>query len=304
MNMSDIINNRIDFLYVFDVTDGNPNGDPDSDNMPRFDPETMQGLVSDVSLKRKIRDYVYEAKRTNGNVQTGYDIYVLQGYSLENRQRRAYDHLTELAGKAQGGKTDKDDIERARQWMCANFYDVRTFGAVMNVTEFRCGQVRGPVQLTFSRSVDRILQTEHAITRVAYTNEQKHQEKSTTTEIGHKHTVSYGLYRAHGFINPRFAQDTGFTRDDLELLWQALGNMLGAFDASAARGLMAARHLFVFEHSSPLGVAPAHRLFELVRTDKRADRDVPRCYADYAISTIEQIRSALPEGVTVTDRIG
>lgn len=301
------VSRRYDFVYLFDVRDGNPNGDPDFDNTPRFDPETFQGLVSDVCLKRKIRDYVFALKSQNGVPEKGYDIYVLQGPSLEDRQKRPYDNLAELKGKAKGKETDPNDIDAARAWMCRNFFDVRAFGAVMNTTEFRCGQVRGPVQLTFARSIDRVLSSEHTITRVAYTAEAKKASTSASTEIGHKHTVAYGLYRAYGFINPHFAAQTGFTQEDLEVLWKAMANMLGAFDASASRGLMAARHLFVFEHASALGEAPAHRLFDLIQVKKRTENgkevETPRSYEDYIVLGLEGIRSRLPASVTVTDKV-
>ena len=304
---SNTVSKRYDFVYLFDVRDGNPNGDPDFDNTPRFDPETFQGLVSDVCLKRKIRDYVFTVKSQNGAPQKGYDIYVLQGRSLEERQKMAYGNLAELKDKAKGKDTDPNDIEAARTWMCHNFFDVRAFGAVMNVTDFRCGQVRGPVQLTFARSFDRVLSSEHAITRVAYTKEEKKASTTASTEMGRKHTVAYGLYRAHGFINPHLASQTGFTQEDLEILWRALANMLGAFDASAARGLMAAQHLFVFDHASALGEAPAHKLFDLIQVKKRTDNgkdvETPRSYEDYVVSSLEEIRSRLPSGVTVVDKM-
>lgn len=302
------VSRRYDFVYLFDVRDGNPNGDPDFDNTPRFDPETFQGLVSDVCLKRKIRDYVFALKSQNGAPEKGYEIYVLQGPSLEERQRMPYENLEGLQGKAKGKETNLNDIEVARAWMCRNFFDVRAFGAVMNVTAYRCGQVRGPVQLTFARSIDRILSSEHTITRIAYTTEEKKAKTSASTEIGRKHTVAYGLYRAHGFINPSLAARTGFSQEDLNVLWKAMANMLGAFDASASRGLMAARHLFVFEHASALGEAPAHRLFDLIQVKKRVENgkemETPRSYEDYVVPGLEEIRSRLPAGVTLTDRLG
>ena len=302
--VSDIVSKRYDFTYLFDVMDGNPNGDPDFANTPRFDPETFQGLVSDVCLKRKIRDYVFAGKSQDGTVSEGYDIYVLQGHSLESRQRMPYDNLVGLE-KAKENKTDAKDIETARGWMCQNFFDVRAFGAVMSTTKFRCGQVRGPVQLTFARSLDRIFSTEHAITRVAYTTEEKKASTTATTEFGHKHTVAYGLYCAHGFINPHLARQTGFSQDDLDVVWKALINMFD-LDHSAARGLMAARHLFVFEHASAMGEAPSHKLFDLIRPKKReADGkqiEAPRSFDDYEVPSIDQIRAGLPIGVTVVDK--
>jgi CRISPR-associated protein Csd2 len=285
------VENRYDFVYLFDCQDGNPNGDPDSDNSPRVDPETFQGLVSDVCLKRKIRDYVYQRQQDGGNVKKGYDVFVLAGNTLESRQRMPFDHLKSEI-KAQGKDTKADDIKKARDWMCQNFFDIRTFGAVMTTTEFNCGQVRGPVQLTFARSIDRVFTTEHTITRQAFTGEKD--IKSGTGTFGRKHTVAYGLYRAHGFINPVFARQTGFSEDDLQLFWKALENMF-SIDRSAARGLMSPRALFVFQHNSALGEAPAHRLFDLVAPRLKDDVVSPRKYSDYDLPSIDV--SKLPEGV-------
>src|SRR6266481_2154269 len=274
------VKNRYDFVYLFDCQDGNPNGDPDSDNSPRVDPETFQGLVSDVCLKRKIRDYVYQRQQDGGNVKKGYDVFVLAGNTLESRQRMPFDHLKSEI-KAQGKDTKADDIKKARDWMCQNFFDIRAFGAVMTTTEFNCGQVRGPVQLTFARSIDRVFTTEHTITRQAFTGEKD--IKSGTGTFGRKHTVAYGLYRAHGFLNPVFARQTGFSNEDLDLVWKALGNMFD-IDRSAARGLMAARRLFVFKHNSTLGEAPAHRLFESVKAKLKDGIVAPRSFDDYEVS--------------------
>jgi CRISPR-associated protein Csd2 len=286
-----IVNHRYDFVYFFDCQDGNPNGDPDADNSPRVDPETFQGLVTDVCLKRKIRDYVYQKQQENGQVQKGYDVFVLAGNTLESRQRMPFDHLKgEIA--PEGKDTKPDDIKRARTWMCENFFDVRAFGAVMSTTQFNCGQVRGPVQLTFARSIDRIFTTEHTITRQAFTGEKD--IKSGTGTFGRKHTVAYGLYRAHGFINPVFATQTGFSDGDLQLLWKALENML-SIDRSAARGLMAPRDLFVFKHKSALGEAPAHKLFDLVTTKLREGVVSPRKYTDYESPSLDVQK--IPEGV-------
>ena len=220
------IENRYDFVFLFDCQDGNPNGDPDSDNSPRFDPETFQGLVSDVCLKRKIRDYVLYAKsETGASDGLGYGIFVLSGNTLESRQRKPFEILTgDEKIEAKGKDTKPTDIEKARQWMCKNFFDVRAFGAVMSTTEFNCGQVRGPVQLTFARSIDRVLATEHTISRQAFTGEKD--KKSGTGTLGRKYTIPYGLYLAHGYINPVFAAKTGFSEDDLALLWKALGQSL------------------------------------------------------------------------------
>ena len=282
------IENRYDFVYYFDCTDGNPNGDPDSDNSPRIDPETFQGLVSDVCLKRKIRDYVYQCKQEN---LAGFDVFVLAGNTLESRQQRPFEHLKgEIT--AAGKDTKPDDIQKARAWMCANFFDIRTFGAVMSTTSFNCGQVRGPLQLTFSRSVDRIFTTEHTISRQAFTGEKD--IKSGTGTFGRKHTVAYGLYRTHGFINPVFARQTGFSQEDLDLVWKALANMFD-IDRSAARGLMAARRLFVFKHSSALGEAPAHRLFESVKAKLKDGVVAPRSFDDYVVTGPDA--ATLPPGV-------
>jgi CRISPR-associated protein Csd2 len=285
------VENRYDFVYFFDCQDGNPNGDPDSDNSPRVDPETFQGLISDVCLKRKIRDYVYQKQQEGGSLKKGYDVFVLSGNTLESRQRMPFAHLKgEITPK--GKDTKADDIKKARDWMCENFFDIRTFGAVMTTTEFNCGQVRGPVQLTFSRSLDRVFTTEHTISRQAFTGEKD--IKSGTGTFGRKHTIAYGLYRAHGFINPVFARQTGFSEDDLQLLWKALENMF-SIDRSAARGLMAPRELFVFKHKSALGEAPAHKLFDLVNPQLRPGVVSPRKYSDYEPPAFDV--SKLPEGV-------
>ena len=274
--------------------------------MPRFDPETFQGLVSDVCLKRKIRDYIFVAKEKGGQAVEGYDIFVRSGTSLETQQRKPFDTLPELKDKGKGKQTELDDVELGRQWMCCNFYDIRAFGAVMSTTNFRCGQVRGPVQLTFARSRDRVLSSEHGITRVAYTTEDKRKSTTATTEMGNKKSVAYGLYVAHGFVNPQFARQTGFGDADLELLWLAMANMF-ELDRSAARGLMAARHLFVFKHESPLGNAPAHKLFELVEGENginlKKGVETPRSYSDYVVPKLEEIRAGLPAGVTIVDKL-
>jgi CRISPR-associated protein Csd2 len=278
-------------VYLFDCQDGNPNGDPDSDNSPRVDPETFQGLVSDVCLKRKIRDYVYHSQLEDDKPKHGYDVFVLAGNTLESRQRQPFDHLKSEITPA-GSKTKASDIIRARDWMCQNFFDIRTFGAVMSTTEFNCGQVRGPVQLTFSRSIDPISATEHTISRQAFTGEKD--IKSGTGTFGRKHTMAYGLYRAHGFINAIFARQTGFTENDLQLLWKSLENMF-SIDQSAARGFMSPRGLFVFKHNSALGEAPAHRLFDLVTTKLKDDIVNPRKFTDYEPIVVDE--SKLPTGV-------
>lgn len=288
-----IVSKRYDFIFLFDVKDGNPNGDPDFANTPRFDPETFQGLVSDVCLKRKVREYVKAAKSGT----QGFEIFIQQGKSLESNQRKPYDFK-----KIEAKTEDLSKIEVARKWMCENFFDVRAFGAVMSTTDFNCGQVRGPVQFTFSRSIDRVLSSEHGITRVAHTTQKDQDAKGPTGTMGNKHTVAYGLYRMQGFINANLAVDTNFTTDDLELLWKALTNLFD-LDRSAARGLMAARHLFVFEHASALGEAPAHKLFDLIQVKKKVE--TPRAYEDYAVIPLDEVRhklSAFP-GVSVSDKI-
>jgi CRISPR-associated protein Csd2 len=245
------IENRYDFVYLFDCQDGNPNGDPDSDNSPRFDPETFQGLVSDVCLKRKVRDYVRYAKTVDDAAESGYGIFVLSGNTLESNQRQPFEKWEgDDKPEAKGKDTKPTDIEKARDWMCRNFFDVRAFGAVMSTTEFNCGQVRGPVQITFARSIDRILPTEHTISRQAFTGEKD--IKSGTGTLGRKHTIPYGLYLAHGYINPVFAAKTGFSEADLALLWKALANLF-ELDRSAARGTMSARGLYIFKHDCKLG---------------------------------------------------
>jgi CRISPR-associated protein Csd2 len=285
--MSNIVDRRYDFVFLFDCQDGNPNGDPDFDNTPRFDPETFQGLVSDVCLKRKIRDYIAAAKSD----EAGYQIFVTSGVSLESQQNKSY---TALEIK---DKDNRDQIAKAKDWMCGNFFDVRAFGAVMSTKKFNCGQVRGPVQLTFARSLDRVFSTEHGITRVAYTTEEKRAGTTANTEMGRKHTVAYGLYLAHGFINPVFAKQTGFNDDDLALLWKALCNLFD-LDRSAARGLMSARGLYVFEHSSALGESPAHKLFERVKIEKKPGVESPRSFEDYTVTVRD---GDLPTGVKVSD---
>ena len=282
--MSTPIQKRYDFVYLFDCTDSNPNGDPDSANAPRFDPETFQGLVTDVCLKRKIRDYV----AVRQGVTPGYGIYISSGQALEVSQQKPYEALN-LTPKTK----ERTPIEQARDWMCQNFFDVRTFGAVMSTTDFNCGQVRGPVQLSFARSIDRVFSSEHSITRQVQTTKKDHESKGGAGTFGQKHTVAYGLYRAHGFVNANFAAKTGFHQDDLELLWKALANMFD-MDRSAARCGMAPRGLFVFEHATALGEFPSHLLFDRVRITKRDGVETPRSIGDY---NIQVDASELPQGV-------
>jgi CRISPR-associated protein Csd2 len=289
--MNTPIQKRYDFVYLFDCTDSNPNGDPDAANAPRFDPETFQGLVTDVCLKRKIRDYV--AARQDGVAR--YGIYIMAGQALETSQQRPY-QLLKLTPKTK----DRKPIEEARDWMCENFFDVRTFGAVMSTTDFNCGQVRGPVQLGFARSIDRVFSTEHSITRQVQTTVKDFESKGGMGTFGQKHTVAYGLYRAHGFVNAHFAAKTGFGEEDLDLLWKALANMFD-LDRSAARCGMAPRGLFVFEHASALGEFPAHLLFDRVKIAKREGVEMPRSIGDYAIDVDSK---DLPPGVQLLQPFG
>ncbi len=287
MSETEIVKNRYDFVYLFDCQDGNPNGDPDFDNAPRFDPETFQGLVSDVCLKRKIRDYVALLKPS----EPGYRIFIMSGPALESQQKMPYEDL-----KIEPKTKDRGKIAEARAWMCKHFFDVRAFGAVMSTTDFNCGQVRGPVQITFARSFDRVFSTEHAITRVAYTTEEKAKGTTGSTEMGRKHTIAYGLYSTHGFVNAAFAAQTGFTEADLAVLWLALKNMFDV-DRSAARGLMCPRGLYVFKNSSALGDAQAHKLFERVKVAKKPGVESPRSFDGYTVTVDDK---DLPAGVTLT----
>lgn len=290
---------RHDFVLFFDVQDGNPNGDPDAGNMPRVDPETMQGLVTDVAIKRKVRDWIDAVRGNEG----AYKIYVQSGEALNTKHQRAYDAL-DL--KSTGSKQKVEDIDQARAWMCQNFFDVRTFGAVMT-TGVNCGQVRGPVQLTFARSLDPVVPMDVTITRVAVTKEEDAVKVSSEgetsgkqSEMGRKSIVPYGLYRMHGFFNPYLAQQTGFSAEDLELFWHALQQMW-EFDRSAARGMMATRGLYVFSHESKLGDAPAHQLFGAVEARRRDGVDVPRSFDDYTVAVDP---AGLPAGVTLHTLVG
>ena len=285
--------NRYDFVLLFDVKDGNPNGDPDAGNLPRLDAETGHGLVTDVALKRKVRNFVGLVK----GEQPPYEIYVKEKAILNNQHKRAYIGIGRedlLAGddkKRKGGAA----VDDARVWMCRNFFDVRTFGAVMS-TGINCGQVRGPIQLTFARSIDPIVASEHSITRMAVATEaEAEKQEGDNRTMGRKHTVPYGLYRAHGFVSAFLAKQTGFSDDDLTLFWQALCQMF-EHDRSAARGEMTTRGLYVFQHDSELGNAPAHALFERVQVQRNMGVEVPRSFADYAVSVAAD---DLPNGVTL-----
>ncbi|WP_456380573.1 type I-C CRISPR-associated protein Cas7/Csd2 [Thiolapillus sp.] len=292
------LQNRYDFVLLFDVMDGNPNGDPDAGNLPRVDAETGLGLVTDVCLKRKVRNYVGLVKEE----QPPWEIYVKEKAILNQQHERAYiaigaESLLEGKGKKRIGG---DKVNEARQWMCQNFFDVRTFGAVMS-TGVNCGQVRGPMQLTFARSIDPIFAQEHSITRMAVATEaEAEKQDGDNRTMGRKHTVPYGLYRAHGFISAPLAGQTGFSDDDLELLWQALENMF-EHDRSAARGQMATRGLYVFKHDSKLGNAHAHDLFERIRVQRKNGVDVPRSFADYAVDVDEY---NLPGSIVLERKVG
>jgi CRISPR-associated protein Csd2 len=282
------INRRHDFVLLFDVTDGNPNGDPDAGNLPRIDPETMQGLVSDVAIKRKVRDYVDLARGS----ERRFKIYVQHETYLTDTRNRVFGE------RAPGQKNVS--INDGRAWMCEEFFDIRMFGAVMSMKEANAGQVRGPTQLTFARSIDRIIPLDLSIVGPAQNQAQSKRSEDDETDkfgtMGRKSLVPYGLYRAYGFFNPHFARQTGATAEDLELFWQAL-QMMWDTDRSASRGMMACRGIYIFTHESSLGNAPAHKLLERAALEKRADVIAPRSFHDYTVSVNE---TGLPEQVTLT----
>lgn len=291
------LTNRYDFVLLFDVKDGNPNGDPDAGNLPRVDAESGRGLVTDVCLKRKVRNFVGLVK----GEQPPFEIYVKEKAVLNNQHKRAYVGIGKpelLEGddkKRKGG----DAVDEARQWMCRNFYDVRTFGAVMS-TGINCGQVRGPIQLTFARSIDPIVALEHSITRMAVATEAEAEKQSGDNRtMGRKFTIPYGLYAAHGFVSSFLAKQTGFDENDLELLWQALAQMF-EHDRSAARGEMTTRGLYVFKHDSELGNAPAHNLFDLIQVKKKSDEPA-RDFADYTVTVDD---AHIPAGVSLQRKVG
>ncbi|MCG8507199.1 MAG: type I-C CRISPR-associated protein Cas7/Csd2 [Sphingomonadales bacterium] len=315
-----VLGNRYDFVLLFDVAKGNPNGDPDAGNLPRLDPETNHGLVSDVCLKRKVRNYVELAKSDD----PGFAIYVQEGAILNEQHRKAYKAIrpddTKVAKQARLNPQNDEEATRLRQFMCDNFFDVRSFGAVMS-TGINCGQVRGPVQFTFAQSAEPIVPLEISITRMAATNEKEKKEREAGDDdnertdnrtMGRKHIVPYGLYRAHGFISAGLAERTGFGEGDLDLLFEALENMF-EHDRSAARGEMASRKLILFKHASALGSAPAHALFDRVKVGRHVDgafREIDdpgldnlppaRKFDDYAI-TID--RDDLPDDVEIIERL-
>ena len=280
------INNRIDFVYLFDVQDGNPNGDPDAGNLPRVDAETGMGLVTDVCLKRKVRNYVQVSK----DLSDGYDIFIKEKAVLNSEIDKAHDD--------EDVKKAKDKTAAARLFMCKNYYDIRTFGAVMS-TGKNAGQVRGPIQFTFARSIDPIATAEHSITRMAVATEKEAEKQNGDNRtMGRKATVPYGLYVCHGFISASLAKQTGFSEEDLELFFEALKNMFDV-DRSAARGLMSAQKLIVFRHESILGNAPANKLFDLVKIKKNTEA-APRSFSDYVVSID---KDSVPNGVTVEELI-
>ena len=280
------LKNRIDFVYIFDVQDGNPNGDPDAGNLPRVDPETGMGLVTDVCLKRKVRNYVQVSKE----LIAGYDIFI--------KEKAVLNTLIDKAHEEKCVKEAKDKTSAARDVMCKNYYDIRTFGAVMS-TGKNAGQVRGPIQFTFARSVDAIATAEHSITRMAVATEKEAEKQDGDNRtMGRKATIPYGLYVCHGFVSANLAKQTGFSEEDLALFWDALKNMFDV-DRSAARGLMSAQKLSAFKHNSVLGNAPANKLFELVKVEKKCD-GAPRSFSDYNV-TIDAAN--LPSGVTIEEMI-
>ncbi len=299
--MSEVIKNRYEFVIFFDVENGNPNGDPDAGNMPRIDPESGYGLVTDVCLKRKIRNYVETVKEN----EEGYQIYIREDVPLNRSDKKAFEYLNIDADDNKKlkelKKKDPDADLKIRDFMCRNFYDIRTFGAVMTTfvkASLNCGQVRGPVQLGFARSIDPIVSQEITITRVAITTEDDAANKST--EMGRKNIVPYALYRAEGYISANLARKvTGFSEEDLELLWEAIVNMF-EHDHSAARGKMAVRRLIVFKHSKELGDCPSYKLFDAVEVKRKEDVVYPRKYQDYEVRVHQD---QIPSSVEVSEKV-
>lgn len=286
------IEKRYDFVALFDVENGNPNGDPDAGNMPRVDPETGIGIVTDVCIKRKIRNYVEVAKEG----EAGFEIYVKEGVLLNAQHERAYTHF-DLKPQDKELPKDEKQAKELTGFMCKNFFDIRAFGAVMT-TKVNCGQVRGPVQINFAKSIDRILPQELTITRVAITKEKENSKG--THEMGRKQIVPYGLYRVEGYVSANLAQKvTGFDDNDLEVLWNALINMF-EYDHSAARGKMATRKLFVFEHDSAFGNAPSHLLFDAITVERKDVTKPPRAFGDYEVKVDHE---AIPGGVTLLEKL-
>lgn len=296
--MGEVIKNRYDFVVLFEVENGNPNGDPDAGNMPRIDMETNLGIVTDVCLKRKIRNYVETAKEN----EDGYRIYIKERVPLNRSDAEAYQNLEIDPKKIKEKKKENENIDlEIRDYMCREFFDIRTFGAVMTTfvkDKLNCGQVRGPVQLGFAKSVDPIIPQEITITRVAITTESDAEGKNT--EMGRKYIVPYGLYRVEGYVSANLARKvTGFSEEDLELLWQAIINMF-ELDHSAARGNMSVRKLIIFKHESELGNAPAFQLFEKVKVKRKDESKPARRYEDYEVLVEEQ---NLPDGVTCIQKL-
>lgn len=289
--MSEAIKNRYDFVILFDVENGNPNGDPDAGNMPRVDPESGFGLVTDVCIKRKIRNCIETLKED----EHGFQIYIKENVPLNRSDQTAYQYLNVNPAEIKKLKKDDPELDRkVRDFMCENFYDIRTFGAVMTTfvkANLNCGQVRGPVQLGFAKSVDPVLPQEVTITRVAITTESDAEKKGT--EMGRKYIIPYALYRMEGYVSANLARKvTGFSEEDLDLLWQAILNMFEN-DHSAARGKMAVRKLIVFKHESELGCAPAYKLFDTVKVEKKEGVELSRSYTDYQVD----VSSELPQGI-------
>lgn len=290
--MESNLQNRYDFLFLFDVTDGNPNGDPDAGNLPRIDAETGMGIVTDVCLKRKVRNYVQLLK----NSERPFDIFIKEKAILNKLISEAHeqDEVTSIQEKEKEKK-----IESARKWMCRNYYDIRTFGAVMTTGD-NAGQVRGPIQLTFGRSIDPIFVSEHCITRMAVTTENDAERQGGDNRtMGRKSTVPYALYRTHGFVSAHLAAQTGFSKEDLNLFWESLKYMFD-HDHSAARGLMCSRRLIVFKHSTPLGNISAHKLFDLVRVELKDESKPARSFSDYSIVVNKE---NLPQDVELIEMI-
>lgn len=296
--MAEVIKNRYEFVVLFDVENGNPNGDPDAGNLPRIDPESGYGLVTDVCLKRKIRNYIETARED----EDGFKIYIKEEVPLNRSDNLAYDSLNTSESKIKELKKSDPGVDiKIRDYMCSNFFDIRTFGAVMTTfvkASLNCGQVRGPVQLGFARSIDPIVSQEVTITRVAITTEKDAENKST--EMGRKNIVPYALYRVEGYISANLARKvTGFSEDDLELLWEAIINMF-EIDHSAARGKMAVRELIVFKHSKELGDCPAYKLFEAVEVARKEDVIYPRKYQDYTVKILEE---QIPSTIEVSRKV-
>ncbi|ARN56660.1 type I-C CRISPR-associated protein Cas7/Csd2 [Sedimentisphaera salicampi] len=293
--MNEPIKNRYEFVYLFDVENGNPNGDPDAGNMPRIDPETHFGIITDVCLKRKIRNFV----EISSGAQPPNDIYVKEKAVLSKQQGKAYQALQFDSKKDKGAEI----ISQARRWMCQNFYDIRTFGAVMSLKENNCGQVRGPVQINFARSIDPICPLDVTITRMAVATEKEADSQSGDNRtMGRKQIVPYGLYRVEGYISAHLAAQTGFGEEDLEMLWQALINMFD-HDHSAARGKMCARKLIVFKHDSALGNAPAHKLFDKVKIKQVGETKPAREFEDYELELPEDGKLPDFQEVTVINKL-